>query len=105
MATAHGAALDAELLMLGESDSSIEVEFTLVSGVDAEFPASGLILVTARNGNYYVVERQSFPPGTNPTAYVVPFAAVDVARTRRLTAADLEVEDDVFDGLASPVAP
>lgn len=62
MATAHGAALDAELLMLGESDSSIEVEFTLVSGVDAEFPASGLILVTARNGNYYVVERQSFPP-------------------------------------------
>ena len=91
MATAHGAALDAELLMLGESDSSIEVEFSMVEGVDAEFPATGLILVTARNGNFYVVERQDFPPSGAPTAYVIPFDVVDVARTRRLTAADLQV--------------
>ena len=105
MATAHGAALDAELLMLGESDSSIEVEFTLADGVATEFPAAGLILVTARNGNFYVVERQSFPPSGAPTAYVIPFDVVDVARTRRLTDADVEVRELMFEDFATPGAP
>src|SRR5215213_5915890 len=53
IATASGAAVDAELLMTGESDSSIEVVFTMALGVRDTLPTSGLLLVTARNGNYY----------------------------------------------------
>src|SRR5215210_7073954 len=80
IATANGAAVDAELLMSGESDSSIEIMFTMKEGVRDTLPESELILVTARNGNYYVVERQDTPASRRPVAYVVPFDAVDSAR-------------------------
>jgi hypothetical protein len=105
MATAHGASLDAELLMLGESDSAVAVEFILADGVETEIPETGLILVTAHSGSFYAVERQEFPPSGTPTAYVIPFDVVDVARTRRLTAADLEVHEIMFEDFASPAAP
>jgi hypothetical protein len=93
IATADGAELDAELLMTGEADSAIEIAFTLTDGVRHTLPDSGLILVTARNGNYYVVERQGFPPSGRPVAYVVPFTSVDSARMQRVNEADLGLED------------
>src|SRR5215211_2633074 len=108
IATAHGAVGDAELLMSGESDSSIEVVFTMARGVRNTLPSSGLLLVTARNGNYYVVERQPFPPSGRPVAYVVPFDSVDSARTQRVNDADLAIDDlvdEIMDELATPTAP
>jgi hypothetical protein len=108
IATANGAAVDAELLMSGESDSSIEVVFTMAAGVRDTLPASGLLLVTARNGNYYVVERQPSPPSRRPVAYVVPFDVVDSARTQRVNEADPGLEDfveEIMDELATPTAP
>ena len=108
IATANGAAVDAELLMSGESDSSIEVVFTMAAGVRDTLPSSALLLVTARNGNYYVVERQDSPPSRRPVAYVVPFDVVDSARTQRVNEADPALEDfvdEIMDELATPTAP
>src|SRR5215208_6508243 len=50
IATANGAAADAELLLTGDADSSIEIVFTMAAGVRDVVPSSGLLLVTARNG-------------------------------------------------------
>jgi hypothetical protein len=108
IATANGAAVDAELLLTGDADSSIEVVFTMTEGVRNTLPSSGLLLVTARNGNYYVVERQPFPPSGRPVAYVVPFDAVDSARTQRVNDADLAIDDlvdEIMDEFATPTAP
>src|SRR5215210_1707875 len=108
IATAHGAVGDAELLMTGESDSSIEVIFTRKEGVRDTLPSSGLLLVTARNGNYYVVERQDNPPSRRPVAYVVPFDSVDSARTQRVNESETQLEDlmdEIMDELATPTAP
>ena len=108
IATANGAAVDAELLMTGESDSSIEVVFTMAEGVRDTLPASGLLLVTARNGNYYVVERQPSPPSRRPVAYVVPF---DVGRQRADAAGERgrsrarRLVEEIMDELATPTAP
>jgi hypothetical protein len=109
IATANGAAVDAELLMSGESDSSIEVVFTMAEGVRDTLPSSGLILVTARNGNYYVVEHQDTPPSRRPVAYVVPFDAVDSARTQRVNDADPALDEilitEIMNEFATPTAP
>ena len=108
ISTANGAAADAELLLTGEADSSIEVVFTMSRGVRDTLPSSGLLLVTARNGNYYVVERQPFPPSGRPVAYVVPFDAVDSAHTQRVNDADLAIDDlvdEIMDEFATPTAP
>jgi len=108
IATANGAAVDAELLMSGASDSSIEVVFTMAQGVRDTLPSSGLLLVTARNGNYYVVERQESPPSRRPVAYVVPFDVVDSARTQRVNEADPALEDlvdEFMNEIATPTAP
>ena len=108
IATANGAAADAELLLTGEADSSIEVVFTRTEGVRDTLPSSGLLLVTARNGNYYVVERQPSPPSGRPVAYAVPFDSVDSARTQRVNEADLALDDlvdEIMDEFATPTAP
>lgn len=108
IATANGAVVDAELLMTGESDSSIEVVFTMASNTRNTLPSSGLLLVTARNGNYYVVERQPSPPSRRPVAYVVPFDVVDSARTQRVNEANPGLEDlavEIMNELATPTAP
>jgi len=108
IATANGAAVDAELLLTGDADSSIEVVFTMTEGVRNTLPSSGLLLVTARNGNYYVVERQDSPPSGRPVAYVVPFDSVDSARTQRVNEANPQFEDlvdEIMDEFATPTAP
>jgi hypothetical protein len=106
IATAHGAARDAELLMLGWSDASIAVAFTPKEGGTLELPDAELILVIARSSNYYVVERQQYPPSGRPVAYVIPFGSVDMTRVERINDAGVELEDDVytFELLASPEA-
>ena len=109
IATANGAAADAELLLTGEADSSIEVVFTMTEGVRDRLPSSGLLLVTARNGNYYVVERQRVPPSRRPVAYVVPFDAVDSARTQRVNDADPALDEilinEIMNEFGTPTAP
>ena len=108
IATANGAVGDAELLLTGAADSSIEVVFTRTQGVRDTLPSSGLLLVTARNGNYYVVERQDSPPSRRPVAYVVPFDSVDSARTQRVNDSNPQLEDfvdEIMDELATPTAP
>jgi hypothetical protein len=106
IATAHSAALDAELLMTGLADASIAVAFTPVKGVDPPLPPGEYILVTARNGNYFVVERQRVPPSERPVSYAVPFDLISSARTQRINDANLEIEDFFagFDPFATPVA-
>lgn len=109
ISTANGAARDAELLLTGEADSSIEVVFTLAEEVRDTLPDSGLLLVTARNGNYYVVERQDFPPSRRPVAYVVPFISVDSARMQRVNQADPGIEDflmeEIMKEMGTPTTP
>ncbi len=109
IATANGAAYDAELLMTGEAESSVAVEFTLTEGARDTLPASELILVTSRHGNYYVVERQDFPPSRRPVVYVVPFDAVDSARMQRVNEADEQLPEflmeEMMKELGTPTAP
>jgi hypothetical protein len=96
-------------LLTGEADSSIEVVFTMTEGVRDRLPSSGLLLVTARNGNYYVVERQRVPPSRRPVAYVVPFDAVDSARTQRVNDADPALDEilinEIMNEFGTPTAP
>jgi hypothetical protein len=105
VATAHGAAEDAELVMTGLADSSLAVAFTMVDDIRVSSPETELILVTVRNGNYFVVERQVYPPSDRPIAYIVPIDSVDVARTQRINPADLEIEEWEIFGIASPTTP
>lgn len=93
VATARGAALDAEVMMAGAAETSLEVEFTLAPGVNDTLPQTPLIFIAARNGNYYVVERQETPPGRQPVAYVIPFDSVDMARTQRVNPANVQFVD------------
>jgi hypothetical protein len=85
-ATGIVAELAAVELLTGASDASLRVEFVTKPGVLPELADKELILVTTRNGAYYVVEREPFPPSQQPTSYVVPLTAVDAARVRRLAA-------------------
>jgi hypothetical protein len=93
VSTANGAAFDAELLMTGEADSSIEIAFSLKNEARDTLPDSDLILVTARNGSYYVVERQPIPPSGRPVSYAVPFGMVRTARTQRVNEVEPSLED------------
>jgi hypothetical protein len=101
--TASSAALAAELLMTGSSDASMGIVFTAKEGTSDVLAGKDLILVTARQGTFYVVERQPIPPSQRPLAYMVPAASVKVASVRRLNDADLTLDD--FDLIGSPVPP
>ncbi len=84
--TAARARANAEHLMTGASDTSVAVAFTMASGV-APLPSANLLLVAIRNGHYFVVERQPDPPSLTPTAFAVPFRAVDSVRMERVNPA------------------
>lgn len=107
IATARDAAADAEMLMMGLAESSIEIHFTLNDGVRTTLPESGLMLVIARHGDHYVVERQDYPPSPRPVAYIVPADAVESARTQRVHAANQGIVDLLmeFDGTPAPFKP
>lgn len=103
VATADNAARDAELLMIGASDSSVAAAFTLAGGVQP-LPTVELLLVAVRNGHYFVVERQPYPPSPQPVAYAIPFRAVDAVRLQRIYPAAPAIEDPLFYWLATPAA-
>lgn len=83
LSTSSSAAEDAELLMTGNSASSVAVTFTLAAGV-TPLPTADLLLVTIRNGHYFVVERQPSPPSLRPVAYAIPIRAADEVRLQRV---------------------
>jgi hypothetical protein len=85
-ATGIVAELAAEDLLIGASDASLRVEFVTKPGVLPELADKELILVTTRNGAYYVVEREPSPPSEHPTSYVVPLTAVEAARVGQFDA-------------------
>ena len=87
-ATAVVAEQAAVQLLTGASDASLRVAFVPKAGALPELAGKELILVTARGGAYYAVERETSPPSQRPTAYVIPFGAVDAARVQRLNDAD-----------------
>lgn len=103
IASAHGAAQDAELLMSGFSSSSLAITFDDPSGELDALAQKELLLVIARNGIFYVVERQPFPPSAQPVAYMIPGDQVTNARVQRVVPADLELTAETPDG--SPVVP
>lgn len=90
IATAESAKRDAELLMSGASDTSTTVSFTLADDAQTQLPEAELILIALRNNNYYVVERQPFPPSGRPMTYVIPSRVVDLARQQRVNATQSE---------------
>jgi hypothetical protein len=90
--TAREAAADAELLMTGASEASMSVVFRPAAGIE-NLPAGELLLVTMRNGHYFVVKRQGNPPSPQPVAYAVPFRAVDAIRLQRSNPSALADDD------------
>src|SRR5215217_6292423 len=70
----------------GASNASLRVEFVTKSDVLPELVGKELILVTTRNGAYFVVEREPPRPSQQPTSYVVPMTAVDAARVHPFNA-------------------
>jgi hypothetical protein len=86
VATAHDATVDAEQFMTGASDSSMAAVFTMASGVQP-LPSTDLLLVTIRNGHYFVVARQANPPSQIPVAYAIPVRAVDAVQMERVNPA------------------
>ena len=103
IASAHGAAQDAELLMSGYSASSLAITFDDPSGELADLEQKDLLLVIARNGIFYVVERQPYPASTQPVAYMIPGDQVANARVQRVVPADQELMAETPDG--SPIIP
>ena len=86
VATAHNATVDADLFMTGASDSSMAAVFTMASGVQP-LPSTDVLLVTIRNGHYFVVTRQPDPPSRTPVAYAIPVRAVDAVQMERVNPA------------------
>jgi hypothetical protein len=87
-ATGIVAELAAVDLLTGASEASLRVVFVTKPGVLPELAEQELLLVTARNGAYYVVVREPSPPSEWPTSYSIPFTAVEAARVRPFNAAE-----------------
>ncbi len=83
----------AKTFLLGQSETSLAVEFTMrPDRVPLETDAD-LLLVTVSNGNYFVVERQPDPPARRPVSFMVPMASVDFASVQRVNNADMGLEE------------
>jgi hypothetical protein len=91
IASAHGAGQDAELIMSGLSSSSLTITFDDPSGELADLAEKDLLLVIARNGIFYVVERQPYPPSIEPVSYMIPGDQVVKARVQRVVPSDEEL--------------
>jgi hypothetical protein len=86
--TAHVAVLQAETLMTGLADGSLEITLAMTNGAGPVGDGVPLILVAIRPDGYYLIERQPVPASSRPIAYVVPHHAVDSARIRRANEAE-----------------
>lgn len=92
--TADAGSQAAELFLLGNSDTSLAIEFAIRDDAPAPLPETELLLVVARNSNYFVVERQSYPPSGRPISYIVPFDAVEFAHVQRLNPAPVMLDEN-----------
>lgn len=101
VSTSQSATVDAELLMTGTSAASVAVTLIPASGI-AALPESDLLLVTIRNGHYFVVERQPIPPSVRPVAYAIPFRADDSIRMQRVNDAPEFPELHLIFGESTP---
>lgn len=97
VSTATVANLAAEQLLTGTSDDSMGVVFTLQPGAADPLAGKELILVTVRNGSYYVVERQPEPPSGTPRSFMLPMANVQIAEVQRIHDANRTFLDTVLD--------
>lgn len=91
--TAGAGSEAASTFLLGKSENSLGVEFTMRPDRAALAPDADLLLVTIANGNYFVVERQSDPPARRPVSFMVPMASVDFASVRRINDANLSLDE------------
>jgi hypothetical protein len=105
VATASSAALAAEIFMVGAADTSLAVEFAMLDELPAPGAEAELLFVAARNGNYFVVERQSFPPDLRPRSYVIPFGSVEFATVQRVNAVGQELIDFIEAEINSDTPP
>jgi hypothetical protein len=103
VATAHNATVDADLFMTGASDSSMAAVFTMASGVQP-LPSTDVLLVTIRNGHYFVVTRQPDPPSRTPFAYAIPVRAVDAVQMERVNPAAPGPEGILIEFFPTPTA-
>ena len=103
VATAHNATVDADLFMTGASDSSMAAVFTMASGVQP-LPSTDVLLVTIRNGHYFVVTRQPDPPSRTPVAYAIPVRAVDAVQMERVNPAAPGPEGILIEFFPTPTA-
>jgi hypothetical protein len=67
-------------------------------------PSSDLLLVTIRNGHYFVVERQPVPPSLRPVSYAIPIRAADAVRLQRVNDASVLSGIDITIGEETPTA-
>ncbi len=102
--TADRARANAEQLMTGASDATMAVSFTMATGV-ATLPSADLLLVTIRNGHYFVVERQPDPPSPTPSAYAIPIRAVDAIHMERVNPAAPASGGIVIELFPAPPSP
>jgi hypothetical protein len=86
--TGSAAEIAAMDLLTGASPASLRVTFVTKPEVLPELANKELLLVAARNGAYFVVEREPSPPGPWATSYSVPFGSVEAARVRPFQASD-----------------
>lgn len=91
--TADAASEAASTFLLGMSDNSLVIEFTMRPDRDPLATDADLLLVTLSNGNYFVVERQPDPPSLRPRSYMVPMASVDFVTVQRAMDADMTLVD------------
>lgn len=91
--TADAASQAARTFLVGMSDNSLVIDFTMRPDRDQLATDADLLLVTVSNGNYFVVERQPDPPSLRPRSYMVPMASVDFVTVQRAIDADMNLVD------------
>jgi hypothetical protein len=105
VSTATVANLAAEQLLTGTADDSMLAVFTLHPGMSDPLAGRDLILVTARNGSYYVVERQPEPPSGTPRSFMIPMSGVQVVEVHRIHDANRTFIDTVLDEVRLQATP
>lgn len=78
--TADAAELAATDLLTGASPASLRIRFVAEPGLLSEIEGKDLLLVTERNGAYFVVEQEPVPPSPWATSYSIPTASVVAAK-------------------------
>ena len=108
IATANGAAADAELLADGRGGFEHRGRLHDDGGGARHAPVVGVAPGHGAQRELLRGRAPDLPAQRRPVAYVVPFDAVDSARTQRVNDADLALDDlvdEIMDEFATPTAP